>query len=124
MSRPGRRLARIATIPQGRAAELPLSPRTESPPLGVASHILCAEVPFARPGHRCAGAESAAGWAGGGGLGLFAGVFLTPGLYIAIRYSLSLRGYARRHPFKAVLGAAAGGALAAQALRLLTHLAD
>jgi hypothetical protein len=57
--------------------------------------------------------------------GLFAGVFLTPAAYyIAIRYSLLLRGYARRHPFRAVLGATAGTALAAQALRLLTRLAD
>jgi alpha-D-ribose 1-methylphosphonate 5-triphosphate synthase subunit PhnI len=57
--------------------------------------------------------------------GLFAGVFLTPAAYyIAIRYSVSLRGYARRHPFKAALGAVAGSALAVQALRLLTRLAD
>ena len=45
--------------------------------------------------------------------GLFAGVFLTPAAYyIAIRYSLSLRGYARRHPFTALLWGAAGTALA------------
>ena len=57
--------------------------------------------------------------------GLFAGVFLTPAAYyIAIRYSFALRGYARRHPFKALLGAAAGSVFAAQALRILTRLAD
>ena len=56
--------------------------------------------------------------------GLFAGVFLTPAAYyIAIRYSLSLRGYARRHPFTALLAGAAGTALAGQALRILTRLA-
>ena len=55
---------------------------------------------------------------------LFAGVFLTPAAYyIAIRFSLSLRGYARRHPLTALLAAAAGAALAGQALRILTRLA-
>ena len=57
--------------------------------------------------------------------GLFAGVFLTPAAYyIAIRYSFSLRGYARRHPFTALLGAAGGSVLVVQALRILTRLAD
>jgi hypothetical protein len=54
---------------------------------------------------------------------LFAGVFLTPAAYyIAIRLSVSLRGYARRRPLAAVTIGALGTFALVQALRLLIHL--
>jgi hypothetical protein len=56
---------------------------------------------------------------------LFAGVFLTPAAYyIAIRFSSSLGGFARRRPIAALAALATGCALLAQALAIITHLAD
>ncbi len=52
---------------------------------------------------------------------LFAGVFLTPvAYYIAIRFSIRLRGFTRRRPVAALLAAALSIAVLVQALRVLT----
>jgi hypothetical protein len=56
---------------------------------------------------------------------LFVGVFLTPvAYYMAIRFSFSLGGLARRHPVGALAGAAAGTFFVFEAVRWLTLLAD
>lgn len=56
---------------------------------------------------------------------LFTGVFLTPAAYyVAVRYTRSLRGYARRRPLTALTALVAGGLFVVQALRIVTHLAD
>jgi hypothetical protein len=56
---------------------------------------------------------------------LFAGIFLTPAAYyIAIRFSVALRAYARRRPFVAMPAGVVGALLLVQLLRVITHLAD
>jgi hypothetical protein len=56
---------------------------------------------------------------------LFAGVFLTPAAYyIAIRFSVALRGYARRRPLRASVAGLLGTLLLVQALRIVLHLSD